>query len=143
MKVRLPIEIVEIDKDGFHIFVSLFVNGLKANAIIDTGASRSVLDKNRVLHFTGSSNLVKDAKSLTGIGSGKIDTFSVVLNKLSFSEVVMEQQTVMVVDLSPINKAYAMYDLPHIDMVVGGELLVLLHAVIDYPNRSIIVSKSL
>jgi hypothetical protein len=36
----IPIQLICIDSDGYHLMVTLSINGLRANAILDTGASR-------------------------------------------------------------------------------------------------------
>jgi|TARA_B110000459_G_C16477643_1_gene432721 predicted aspartyl protease len=38
MKTTLPITIFPIEDDGYHLKITLIVNGKPANMIIDTGA---------------------------------------------------------------------------------------------------------
>ncbi len=46
-KVSLPIKILKLD-DGFHLLISVRVNGKAARLLVDTGASKSVFDKERI-----------------------------------------------------------------------------------------------
>ncbi len=43
---RLPLEVIELDNLSYHILVEGEMNGLPCNLIIDTGASRTVFDRN-------------------------------------------------------------------------------------------------
>lgn len=131
-----------IDNDGFHLLAELSINGLKANAIIDTGASRSVLDINRVPHYLGDADLVHEDRMITGVGPKQLETKSVQIHTVGLGELFLWDVQAVVVDLTSINKAYAIFDLPRVDMVLGGDILTSLGAVIDYNSRQIHLSKS-
>jgi hypothetical protein len=141
-QLSIPIQLICIDSDGYHLMVTLSVNGLRANAILDTGASRSVLDKNRVLHYLGNLELQKEDRLFSGIGAGHVETHTITIPALSIGEMVLSDINVVVINLQSINQAYAIFDLPRIDMVLGSDILVGLGAVIDYQNRQLVVSKS-
>ena len=143
MQVSLPIHIIRIDTDGFHLMVKLDINGLKANAIVDTGASRTVMDRHRVSYFMGDVALMKEERFFSGIGASQMESFSVHIDQLGLGELSLKHIPVVVIDLGAINKAYAVFDLPRIDLVLGGDVLNHLHAVIDYRKRLLLVSKSL
>lgn len=142
MQVSLPLHIIRIDTDGFHLMVQLVIHGLKANAIVDTGASRTVLDRDRVAYYLGEVPLVREERIFSGIGTAQVETFAVQIGQLGLGEVVLEDLPVVVIDLSAINRAYAVFDLPRIDLVLGGDILNRLHAVIDYRKLLLYVSKS-
>ena len=44
--LTLPLEIIELDSLSYHILVEGNINDLPCNIIIDTGASRTVFDRN-------------------------------------------------------------------------------------------------
>lgn len=45
MEIKIPIEIVELEDNSFHIIVSLQIGSIEGDFIIDTGASVTVIDK--------------------------------------------------------------------------------------------------
>lgn len=138
----MPLHLLCIDNDGYHLLAELSINGLKANAIIDTGASRSVLDSNRVQHYLGDTELIHEDRMLSGVGMKQLETKSVQIQSVGLGEFLLWDVRVVVVDLISINKAYAIFDLPRVDMVLGGDILTSLGAVIDYNSRQIHLSKS-
>ena len=51
MKTKIILKILRIDKGGYHIAVNAKINSKIALLIVDTGASRSVFDKERIKRF--------------------------------------------------------------------------------------------
>jgi hypothetical protein len=43
--IAVPLKLINLNDDGFHLLVEIVVFGSKYFAVIDTGASRSVFDK--------------------------------------------------------------------------------------------------
>ena len=68
MTIKIPIEIVELDNNSFHLFVEGFVNGQRCDLIIDTGASKTVFALNHI-----SDILDEPAEILAGIQSAGIN----------------------------------------------------------------------
>ena len=49
MRIKIPINIIELEPDNFHIMISsVFTDGNSVNWIIDTGASKTVFNKTLV-----------------------------------------------------------------------------------------------
>lgn len=45
MITTIPLQILPIENDGFHLMIVVKINRKNANLIIDTGASRTVFDE--------------------------------------------------------------------------------------------------
>ena len=78
MQFPVPIRFVEIEQSGVHIAVSGFINGNLANILIDTGASQTVFDKNRI-HLFSSQTEFEKAETLSVLkasNSPSINSFS-------------------------------------------------------------------
>ena len=45
MEIKIPIEIVELEDNSFHIIVSLQIGSIEGDFIIDTGASVTVMNR--------------------------------------------------------------------------------------------------
>jgi predicted aspartyl protease len=133
--MEIPIRILEIDQMGYHLLIEAKVNNLKANVLVDTGASRTVIDLNRLEHFFENPQKREYGKPCSGVGSGRIESFVTTLHTLQLGMEVIENIEVVAIDLSTVNQNYAMFDLPRIDMVLGSDLLLKLKAVIDYSNK--------
>jgi predicted aspartyl protease len=137
---KVPLQILRIDNSGYHLMVSLKLNGLKANALIDTGASRTILDKHRVMHYLDHPTMKKYEKFFSGLGTGPIEAFQTVIDRVEVGGLELRDREVVVIDLKSINDSYALFDLPKIDLVLGCDLLLKMNAVIDCPNRRLIVN---
>ena len=49
--IEVPIQLLDIEGDGFHIMVRGTIHGKEASFLIDTGASRSVFDPKTISTF--------------------------------------------------------------------------------------------
>ena len=45
MEIKIPIEVVELEDNSFHIIITLQIGSIEGDFIIDTGASVTVIDK--------------------------------------------------------------------------------------------------
>ncbi len=131
----IPLNLIPINSDGFHLLMHASINGLKANVLIDTGASKTIMDLSRASKYFRNPDIRCVNKFFTGMGTGKIRTYVTRLSKLSLGGYELEKLDIILIDMKPINDSYAVYDLPRIDMVLGGDMLVRMKAVIDFPNR--------
>jgi predicted aspartyl protease len=137
---KVPLQILRINSNGYHLMASLKINGLKANALIDTGASRTILDKSRVAYYLDHPTMKKYDKFFSGLGTGPIETFRTDIGSIEIGGIELRKLEVVVIDLKAINDSYALFDLPKIDLVLGCDLLIKMNAVIDCPNRDLIVN---
>ena len=135
--MEIPIKVLEIDQMGYHLVIDLKINNLKANALIDTGASRTVIDLNRLKHYDESPNTRAYDKSCTGVGAGQIKSFVTTLQTVIVGKITLQNLEVVAIDLANINHNYALFDLPRIDMVIGSDLLLKFHAVINYAAKTL------
>lgn len=140
--MEIPIKVLEIDQMGYHLIIELKINNLKANGIIDTGASRTVIDLNRLDHYEESPNTKAYEKSCIGVGAGQIKSFVTTLKTVALGEISLQNFDIVAIDLSNINQNYALFDLPRIDVVIGSDLLLKLNAIIDYGAKTLLLKAS-
>lgn len=138
--MKIPITVIPIDGSGYHIMVRGTINGLTANILIDTGATRTVLDVKRATHYFDDPPLKPFHKFFAGVGNEKLETQLLLIPEISLQGYLISQLQVVVIDLSAVNQSYAAFDLPRIDMVMGGDLLFNCGAIIDYPAKCMILS---
>jgi len=137
MTTRVPIRIVKISggEGGLHLHARLLVNGKTANVVIDTGASRTVFDKERIEKFIRPDSMTKNNHFSSGLGTNSMESFSVKLRSVRLGKMKVEQYDLHLLDLSHVNSAYESAGLKTIDGVLGSDLLHHCNAVIDYEKR--------
>ena len=130
--IEIPINIINIEGDGFHIVTDGLVNGKSARFVVDTGASRTVFDKDRILNYINNPEFAEKEGLSAGIGGTDISSFIFTIEELSFGDLKINDYQAVAMDLSNINTSYEMIKLPPIDGVLGGDLLRKHNAVISY-----------
>ena len=139
-KTTIPIELLFIEDAGYHLLIKARVNGKVAALLIDTGASKTVFDKDKVQRFIHKSSFTILGKLSTGLGTAKMETHSTVLKKIQLGKLLVSEFETIVIDLSHVNQTYARLDLPEIDGVLGSDLMLKYNAVIDYKKKKLFIS---
>ncbi|MBQ5689704.1 MAG: retropepsin-like domain-containing protein [Bacteroidales bacterium] len=135
--IEIPINIISIEGDGFHLIAEGCINGKTARFVVDTGASRTVFDKDKILNYIHDPEFSEKEGISAGIGGTDISSFIFDIEELSFGELKIKDYQAVAMDLSNVNDSYAMIKLPPIDGVLGGDLLVKYKAVISYRLKKI------
>ncbi len=136
-KTILPIQLLFIEDAGYHLLIKAKVNSKTVTMLIDTGASKTVFDKGRLLRITDEDNFETLDKLSTGLGTSMMETQSTHLKKFQIGKLLITDYETIVIDLSHVNLTYAKLDLPAIDGVLGSDLMVKHHAVIDYRKKEL------
>lgn len=132
--VNIPLEIIAIDDQGVHVMLEARLYQKKLRLILDTGASRTVLDHNMLTaRFPTLSPKPMEAKT-TGLGTSDFPGSSLTLPSLVLGKVRFTKPEVVVLDLSHVNMAYRNLGFKPIHGVLGGDLLKKAGAIIDYRN---------
>ncbi len=139
MVTTIPFKIIPIPQQGCHIMCQLQMSGYKLNMLIDTGASLTVLDLKRYQKIYPENELLPYENSFRGITSHNVKSFVALVDSLMLGTIELKNKRLLLVDLSSINQAYAHYDLERIDGVLGGDLLLSMHANIDYAAGRILL----
>ena len=137
MPSHLPIEVVPIEADGYHLVVMVEVNGFPARMLVDTGASRSVFDINRLQGFFKKDipELEENIQKSTGLGTRDMHSKALYLDVLKIGELMIRRYPAVVLDLSHVNQSYEELTLAPIDGVLGSDILMKYGARIDYRKR--------
>lgn len=135
MIVKLPVEVLTMDRKGCHLMVWIEVNGIKSAMIIDTGASNTVFDKNSFYLLAPDEKTDKIDAVSTAVGSNNLETHTANISVLGFGEHQLKNYKAVLLDLSNINNAFSTVGLPPVNGILGGDLLMKLRASIDYGNK--------
>lgn len=139
----IPILLTAIEDDGFHLMIDVEVNGIPARMLIDTGASRSVFDLERITQFFAEKDPeMEDNEQLsTGLGTREMQSQVVSLDEFKLGDLRIKNYPAVVIDLSHVNLSYKELNLDPIDGVLGSDILVKYGAVIDYKKMSMRINK--
>lgn len=139
--MQLPIHLLDIEGEGFHALVKGKINGMEANFIIDTGASRSVFDPTVITRFIDNPQFKKKPGVTTGVGGSDLDSSTFIINTLTFGDIEIHDYEAVALDLENIHETYQKLGLPPIDGIIGGDLLYRFKATINYRLRKIRFTK--
>jgi len=136
--VEIPLQIIELENDNFHILIEgSFHDGTTANWIIDTGASKTVLDSNlNQLYENIESDHEEDYQS-AGINQGMLDTTVGKIYGVKFGKLEITNLKVALINLNHVNEIYEKYTSYRIAGLIGGDILMDYRCMIDYEKKVI------
>jgi len=137
MEAIIPIEIYEV-ANGYHIKVDIMINSQKASVILDTGASVSVFDENRIGKLVSRSIKSKGAKA-AGAGGAGLEQKEIMIENIMLGFINMKDYNAAVMDLSHVNETYKSLKIEQIDGILGGDILRFYDAVIDYSKKELVL----
>lgn len=133
----IPFEIINLDDDGYHLMVKGKVNGHDCNLILDTGASKTALDKGFVSDVIGKEELKKVEKLSSGLGTNEMEIHEIIVKAFHIDSHIFHNYEVAVIELTHVNFAYEKMNLEKIQGIIGNDILVKYHALIDYKNKQL------
>jgi len=136
---NIPVDLFEIEDDGYHLFIDAKINGKKVKLLVDTGASKSVFDKSRIIKLL---NLDEENPDFSvsphlsaGLGTNTMESHLVTLDNFVLGDLVIDNFETVVLDINHVNKSYEMLGHSGIDGVLGSDLLSAYDAVIYYKKK--------
>ncbi len=135
----LKIILTELDKGGYHIFIAVKVNGKRCRFLVDTGASKSVLDKSYYEKHLSNKKLKTLQQETTGLHGSVPETQIGLIKELEIGKKKIKSYTVAAVDLSHVNSTYSKLKEPKIQGILGSDLMLKYKMVIDYGQEKIFI----
>lgn len=131
-KIEIPLKLVELENENYHILVEIrFSDDEPQMWVIDTGASKTVLDINLINHFTEVETPLTEIESM-GIGDSRIETKSGIIHVLKLGDATLFDLNVALIDLSQLNILYHQFTNEKISGLIGSDFLVRYKANIDF-----------
>ncbi len=131
----IPLDLIEIDDEGYHLMINIKIGRKKARLLLDTGASKTVFDENRLKAILGDRSEFEDSEHLsTGLGTNKMESQTSNIKTIKIGSAKLKNIQVVVLDLSHVNVSYQLIGDKGIDGVFGSDLLSYFDAVIYYKN---------
>jgi len=135
--IEIPLQIIELQDDGFHPLVDVVVFGKPFILVLDTGASKTAFDKDLLQRANLEAEFLESDKLSTGLGTNTMTSFTATIHDMKIGTLNIPEFEVAVLDLSTINHAYQQLNLPQVLGVLGGDILMKYAAVIDYGKSTL------
>ncbi|EHQ25796.1 aspartyl protease family protein [Mucilaginibacter paludis] len=133
----IPLKIIELQGDGYHPLVEVFIFGKTHLLVLDTGASKTAFDRELLQEANEEAEFLESDKLSTGLGTNSMASFTATIHDMQIGTLRIPAFEVAVLDLSTINHAYGQLNQPQVLGVLGGDILMQYKAVIDYGNETL------
>ncbi len=131
----VPLHLQPIQHTGYHCFVNLYYCKLPVPMVLDTGASRTIVDTAAVERMDLSHALYRTDEEAVGFSSQGMKAQMVQFPDLRIGRVRLKDWTLGAFSLEHINNTYRTMEIPPVSGVMGNDLLVALDAKIDIGRR--------
>lgn len=136
--IEIPLHIIELEHDNYHILIEgKFGDGSSAFWVIDTGASKTVFDKNLIDYYEIIESDNMDDYQSAGINQEMMETSVGKLTLATFNKLEINNLKVALIDLSHVNQIYEKYTTYKIAGLIGGDILMNYRCTIDYANKTL------
>lgn len=137
MTIKIPLRLLNIEGDGFHLQAKVKINGKPALVIVDTGASRTVFDQTEIARFLKKEAIADHDRMSTGLGTSSMISQVVTLGSFAIGKLKLENFPAVVLDLQHVNHTYDALGFPAIAGVLGSDVLVANKAVINFDKKTL------
>ena len=122
MKI-IPFEILSLQQEGYHIILHVEFLDKKFKMVLDTGASKTVLDRTTLLESGIDEQMLVETSILSsGLGTNEMQSAIFTLPHLRIRDWECKKFEVAVLDLSTINYAYSQINADPVVGVIGGDI---------------------
>ncbi|MGZ4117374.1 MAG: retropepsin-like aspartic protease [Bacteroidia bacterium] len=135
MTTTIPLKVLDIGGEGFHLMMKILINGKVANVIVDTGASKTVFDKTAIEKFVNHKSFEEHDQLSSGLGTNTMISQTTIIKKIKIGLAEIENYKTVLLDLSHVNNSYSQIGLKQVDGVLGSDILLEYKAVIDYDKK--------
>ncbi len=140
MHAYLPLHILPIENQGYQIVLRAVISNHAACLLVDTGASHTLFDRQRLERFGPLSTNHTVTYQAKGLGN-EIDSFILDIPKFNFNGHSIDDYHAILMNLDALSEIYAEFLGEPIHGILGGDLLYRLDAIINYKKQVIKLSK--
>jgi len=137
----VPLQIIDLHDDGYHPLLEVILFGKAFIMVLDTGASKTAFDRTMLFEANESMAILASDRLSTGLGTNTMESFTATITDMHIGEQHIAEFEAAVLDLSTINNAYSQMGHPQILGVLGGDILMMHKAVIDYGKQVLKLKK--
>lgn len=139
--MKLKLDIQSLGDDGYHIFCTVKVNGKKCRALIDTGASKTVVGKQLAKSLKMEIINLSGANQMTGIQPGEMEVSFTKIDTIAFGTLKFQNLIAGLIDMKHVSAQYKTFNIKPFKLIIGGDILFMGNAVIDYKNKFLKLKK--
>ena len=140
-KISVPLKLIELDDNSFHLLVEAEINNIPLNLVIDTGASRTVFDKKILSKSLKGRKLEIQNVQSAGIMADQIESRMAIAEVFTIGDLKLKNFPVVMIDLDAINKLYLTVAGKKIHGLLWSDFLLRMRAIIDYKKLILIIRK--
>lgn len=129
--ITIPLKLINLQDDGFHLLVEIVVFKQKHFAVLDTGASRSVFDKGLIESHLSETLQVSDEINASTLFT-TTTTIQATIPELKIGRLNIKNYETVAFDLQSVSETYQQFGHPAIMCIIGGDILMEYKAVINY-----------
>ncbi|MDQ0640663.1 hypothetical protein QF042_004228 [Pedobacter sp. W3I1] len=129
--ISIPLKLINLQDDGFHLLVEVVVFKEKHFAVLDTGASRSVFDKSLIEQHLSETLQVSDEINAATLFT-TTTTIQATIPELKIGPLKIKNYETVAFDLQSVSETYQQFGHPPIMSIIGGDILMQYKAVINY-----------
>lgn len=133
--ISVPLELINLQDNGFHILVEIVVFDKKLFAVVDTGASRSVFDKSLMANHIQQLEICEEQQATTIFSSSS--TLAGIIPNLQIGKLKLTNYEAIALDLQGVSDTYIQLGQPSIAGIIGGDILVQHQCKIDYKRKTL------
>jgi hypothetical protein len=139
-KITVPLNLINLHDEGFHLLIAIKVfNKDPEWAVLDTGASRTVFDKNYLTEHMPELADGEESEATTLFTTAS--TVQAVIPKIKIGSLKISNYQTVALDLETVNMAYKDLGHPKVIAILGSDLLLKHQSKIDYKKLKIYLSK--
>ncbi|MEX0273383.1 MAG: TIGR02281 family clan AA aspartic protease [Flavobacteriaceae bacterium] len=129
--VRIPLHFTTTN----HFDIKAEINGVPGRFILDTGASNTCIDLDRITYF----NLAYETSETKAAGAGAtdMDTLISTQNHIKIGKWQRKRLKIVLLDLVHVNTALSSHDTDPVDGIIGADILKKGRAIIDYRHKAL------
>jgi len=135
--ISIPLNIIDLHGDGFHPVLDIVIFNKPFKVVLDTGASRTAFDRDLLIQANEMADIVASERLSTGLGTNTMESATAVIENIWIGDMMIPELEVAVLDLSTINVAYRELGYPEVLGVLGSDILMKYHAVIDFGKKEL------
>ncbi|MCZ4244534.1 retropepsin-like aspartic protease [Pedobacter punctiformis] len=138
--ITIPLKLINLQDDGFHLLMEVVVFKQKHFAVLDTGASRSVFDKTLIeQHLAETLQVSEDINAATLFTT--TSTIQASIPELKIGKLKIKDYHTVAFDLQSVNETYQQFGHPPIASIIGGDILMEYRAIINYSTLELTLYK--
>jgi len=137
MKHKIELEKLELNDGGVHLLISAKINNKKVRLVLDTGASRTVMDSNRHERWHNGADVQDLEHKSAGLGTDSMQSALTKVETIKFGDFKLKQFEVVLLDLMHVNSSYNQFGIKPVDGILGGDLLHNFDAIINYKKQTL------